>query len=52
MTEAHLNKYNCAVYNWLAPELMKGEPATEMADLYGFSCVLWEMLIGRIFNEE
>ncbi|XP_014665593.1 PREDICTED: uncharacterized protein LOC106807683 isoform X3 [Priapulus caudatus] len=45
---AHTNMHECAVYNWLAPELMNAEPATEMADVYSFCSVLWEMLNGMM----
>ena len=29
---------------WLAPEILKGGPATQAADVYSFGVVLWELL--------
>ena len=43
------NKYMNAVYNWLSPELLTGQAATEKSDLYSFCVVIWE-LINRAFT--
>jgi serine/threonine-protein kinase len=32
--------------DYLAPELIRGEPATKATDLYAFACVVYESLIG------
>lgn len=29
---------------WLAPEVMQGEHATQMADVFSMGVVLWELL--------
>ncbi|XP_013393057.1 uncharacterized protein LOC106160837 [Lingula anatina] len=40
------NIYPNAVYNWMAPELMKGEPPSEQSDMYSFCAVMWEVFMG------
>ncbi|XP_074647637.1 uncharacterized protein LOC141903421 [Tubulanus polymorphus] len=42
------NKYANAVYNWMAPEVMDGEPPTNLSDLYSFCVVMWEMFQGEV----
>ena len=41
------NKYPNAVFNWLAPEVMAGQPVTEKSDLYSLCAVMWEILNGE-----
>jgi len=33
---------------WMAPEILQGKEFDEMADVYSYSVVLWEMLSGKI----
>jgi len=33
---------------YLAPELIRGEPATPLSDLYALGCVLYQCLAGRL----
>ena len=33
---------------WLAPEVLSGERASAASDVYGFGCVLWELLVWRL----
>jgi len=40
------NRYLNAAYNWMPPEIMKGELSTEKSDIYGFCTVMWEMFTG------
>lgn len=35
-------------YCWSAPELIKGEKATEKSDVYSFGIILWEVITCRI----
>lgn len=32
---------------WLAPEVLRGEYATEAADVFSMGVVLWELLVGK-----
>jgi serine/threonine protein kinase len=32
---------------WMSPEVLKGRPLSEKADVYSFGIVLWEMLTGK-----
>ena len=34
--------------HWMAPEIMRGEPYKEEADVYSFGMILWELLTGKI----
>ena len=40
------NKYLNAAYNWMPPEIMKGDLTTEKSDIYSFCTVMWEMFTG------
>ena len=40
------NRYLNAAYNWLPPEIIKGDLSTEKSDIYGFCAVMWEMFTG------
>jgi serine/threonine protein kinase len=33
--------------DYLAPEMIQGRPATPASDIYGLSCVIYEMIVGR-----
>ena len=33
---------------WLAPEILKGEPATLEADVFAFGIVLWELMTWQL----
>ncbi|MCL7047330.1 hypothetical protein MKW94_017413 [Papaver nudicaule] len=33
---------------WMAPEVIRNEPADEKSDVYSFGVVLWELVTGRI----
>ena len=35
-------------YNWMAPELIRGDPVSEKCDIYSFAMVLYEMLAKKI----
>ncbi|CAK64142.1 unnamed protein product (macronuclear) [Paramecium tetraurelia] len=34
--------------NWMAPEIMRGEPYQEKADVYSFGMILWEIITQQI----
>lgn len=39
-------------YRWMAPEVIEHKPYTEMADVFSFAIVLWELLTCRVpYNE-
>ena len=44
------NTYRNAIYNWLSPEVLDGQSATERSDLYSYCVVIWEMLHGMLQN--
>jgi len=35
-------------YSWMPPEMMKGQPYTEKADVYSYGLVLYEMVTGKL----
>ncbi|XP_046379013.2 uncharacterized protein LOC124150879 isoform X2 [Haliotis rufescens] len=36
-------RYQNALYNWMAPELMQDHPATFLCDVYSYCSIIWEM---------
>jgi len=40
------NTYRNAVYNWLSPEVLNGQPPTDRSDLYSYCVIVWEILHG------
>src|SRR5690242_17117495 len=45
--EAAKLETRCGSPAWSAPEVMRGESYTELADVYSFGIVLWEVLTRR-----
>mmetsp|Transcript_82942 Transcript_82942/g.231347 ORF Transcript_82942/g.231347 Transcript_82942/m.231347 type:complete len:750 (-) Transcript_82942:101-2350(-) len=43
-----VKRYAVCPVNWFAPEVLRGEPPQEPADVYGLGLVLWEMLYRTI----
>ncbi|XP_043202682.1 flocculation protein FLO11-like [Amphibalanus amphitrite] len=37
-----------ALYNWLAPEVLRDGVPTEMADTYSFCALIWELIHGEV----
>jgi len=44
------NAYRNAIYNWLSPEVLDGQPATECSDLYSYCVIIWEILHGQLHS--
>ncbi|KAL6068396.1 hypothetical protein QOT17_008205 [Balamuthia mandrillaris] len=43
-----LAKTSCGTPNWMAPELLRGEPYTEKVDVYSFGMICWEMITQQV----
>lgn len=35
---------SCFQPEWMAPELLRGEPSNEKSDIYSFGVILWELV--------
>ncbi|XP_050390112.2 inactive serine/threonine-protein kinase TEX14 [Patella vulgata] len=41
-------KYQNALYNWMAPELMDGNEPGFYSDVYSYCCLLWEIFVCEV----
>ena len=39
---------NSMLANWIAPEVLRGEPFTQAADVYSLALVLWEIITNKV----
>ncbi|XP_071749273.1 uncharacterized protein [Lepeophtheirus salmonis] len=37
-----------SIYNWLCPDILRGEPPSKCGDLYSLCCLIWEISTGQV----
>ncbi|KAM7256576.1 hypothetical protein ACFE04_012317 [Oxalis oulophora] len=42
------SKASCGTAEWMAPEVLRNEPANEKCDVYSFGVILWELVTLRV----
>ncbi|ESO94912.1 hypothetical protein LOTGIDRAFT_175281 [Lottia gigantea] len=48
LSEAFHIKYQNALYNWMAPEIMEQSETGFYSDVYSYSCIIWEIFVGEV----